>query len=100
MKRISATTVTGATITTSSSLSSSNALNTPQSILFQCKRVFQTLTIMSINELVHTADLLLAPVRHGVAKPTTIFNLSSSHTDLLQGLEEVFNIDSEYLNCI
>jgi E3 ubiquitin-protein ligase EDD1 len=99
IKRISATTVTGATITTSSNLSSSSSsttLNGPQSILFQCKRIFQTLTLISINALVHTADLLLAPVRHGIAKPTAMFNLLSSHTDILQGLEEVFNIDSEY----
>jgi E3 ubiquitin-protein ligase EDD1 len=98
IKRISATTVTGATITTSSNLSSSSSttLNGPQSILFQCKRIFQTLTIISINALVHIADLLLAPVRHGIAKPTVMFNLLSSHTDILQGLEEVFNIDSEY----
>jgi E3 ubiquitin-protein ligase EDD1 len=100
IKRISATTVTGATITTSSNLSSSSSssttLNGPQSILFQCKRIFQNLTLISINALVHTADLLLAPVRHGIAKPTAMFNLLSSHTDILQGLEEVFNIDSEY----
>ena len=97
IKRISATTVTGATITTSSNLSSSlTTLNGPQSILFQCKRIFQNLTLISINALVHTADLLLAPVRHGIAKPTAMFNLLSSHTDILQGLEEVFNIDSEY----
>ena len=97
IKRISATTVTGATITTSSNVSSSlNTLNGPQSILFQCKRIFQNLTLISINALVHTADLLLAPVRHGIAKPSALFNLLSSHTDILQGLEEVFNIDSEY----
>jgi E3 ubiquitin-protein ligase EDD1 len=96
MKRISATTVTGATITTSSNLSSSATLNIPQSILFQCKRIFQSLTIISIEALVYVADSLLAPVRHGIAKPTAMFNLSSSHTDILQGLEEVFNIDSEY----
>ena len=53
------------------------------------------LTLISINALVHTADLLLAPVRHGIAKPAAMFSLLSSHTDILQGLEEVFNIDSE-----
>jgi E3 ubiquitin-protein ligase EDD1 len=96
IKRISATTVTGATITSSSNLSSSNTLNGPQAILYQCKRIFQTLTIISIDALVHMADLLLAPVRHGIAKPTAMFTLLSNHTDILQGLEEVFNIDSEY----
>jgi E3 ubiquitin-protein ligase EDD1 len=71
-------------------------LNGPQAILYQCKRIFQTLTIISIDALVHMADLLLAPVRHGIAKPTAMFTLLSNHTDILQGLEEVFNIDSEY----
>ena len=109
IKRISATTVTGATITTSSNLPTSSSsssslssstvigsLNGPQSILFQCKRIFQTLTMISIDALVRMADLLLAPVRHGIAKPTMMFNLLSTHTDILQGLDEVFNIDSEY----
>ena len=96
IKRISATTVTGATITTSSNLSSSASLNGPQIILHQCKRIFQVLTMISIDALAQMADLLLAPVRHGIAKPSAMFNLLSNHTDILQGLEEVFNVDSEY----
>jgi E3 ubiquitin-protein ligase EDD1 len=79
---------------TNSNLTST--LTGPQSILFQCKRIFQSLTIISIHALVHMADLLISPVRHGIAKPTAMFNLLSTHTDILQGLEEVFNIDSEY----
>jgi E3 ubiquitin-protein ligase EDD1 len=74
----------------------SSILTGPQSILCQCKRIFQSFTTISINALVHMADLLLAPVRYGITKPTTMFNLLSTHTDILQGLEEVFNIDSEY----
>jgi E3 ubiquitin-protein ligase EDD1 len=81
--------------TTNTNLSSTT-LTGPQLILFQCKRIFQTLTIISIDVLVHMSDLLLAPVRHGIAKPTAMFNLLSTHTDILQSLEEVFNIDSEY----
>jgi hypothetical protein len=93
IKRISATTVIGATITTNSNLSSSsNTLNGPQSILFQCKRIFQTLTLISINALVHTADLLIAPVRDDIAKPIAMFNLLSSHKHILQDLEELFII--------
>jgi E3 ubiquitin-protein ligase EDD1 len=42
------------------------------------------------------ADLLLAPVRHGIAKPIAMFNLLSTHTDILQSLDEIFNINSEY----
>ena len=74
----------------------STTANICQSILSQCKRVFQTLTTISIHALIHTADLLLAPVRHGVTKPTVMFSSLSSHNDILQSLDEVFNIDSEY----
>jgi E3 ubiquitin-protein ligase EDD1 len=74
----------------------SSTLTGPQLILFQCKRIFQTLTIISIDALVHMADLLLAPVRHGIAKPIAMFNLLSTHTDILQSLDEIFNINSEY----
>jgi E3 ubiquitin-protein ligase EDD1 len=74
----------------------SSTLTGLQAILFQCKRIFQTLTIISIDALVNMADVLLAPVRHGMAKPTALFNLLSTHTDILQSLEEIFNIDSEY----
>ena len=81
-------------ITTTSNVPSS--LTGPQSVLFQCKRIFQTFTIISIDALAHMADLLLAPVRHGVAKPIAMFNLLSTHTDVLQSLDEIFNIDSEY----
>lgn len=80
--------------TTSSS--SSVSLTGPQLILHQCKRIFQSLTHISVQELVHMADSLISPVRHGIAKPTSMFNLLSTHTDVLQSLEEVFNIDSEY----
>ncbi|CAF1093479.1 unnamed protein product [Adineta steineri] len=85
--------------TTNSSLSSSSSssiLNGPQLILYQCKRIFQTLTNISIEALVHMADLLFAPVRHGIAKPIAMFSLLSTHTDILQSLEEIFNIDSEH----
>ncbi|CAF4779557.1 unnamed protein product, partial [Rotaria magnacalcarata] len=29
-------------------------------------------------------------------KPIAMFNLLSTHTDILQSLDEIFNIDSEY----
>ena len=81
----------------SSSLTTKSSTSTIcQSILSQCRRVFQTFTIISIDALVHVADLLLAPVRHGISKPTALFNSPSSHNDILQSLDEVFNIDSEY----
>lgn len=78
------------------SSSSSNIVHGPQSILVQCKRIFQALIPISIEALVHMADLLMAPVRHGIARPMPMFNLLSTHTDILQSLDEVFNVDSEY----
>ena len=82
--------------TSNLSSSSSSVVNGPQSIVVQCKRIFQALIPISIEALVHMADLLLAPVRHGIARPMPMFNLLSTHTDILQSLDEVFNIDSEY----
>ena len=82
--------------TSNLSSSSSNIVNGPQSILVQCKRIFQALIPISIEALVHMADLLMAPVRHGIARPMPMFNLLSTHTDILQSLDEVFNVDSEY----
>ncbi|CAM4857437.1 unnamed protein product [Rotaria socialis] len=81
---------------TNTNLSSSSILSGSQTILLQCKRVFQTLTLISVHALAHTADLLISPVRHGIVKPIAMFNLLSTHTDILQSLDEIFNIDSEY----
>ncbi|CAF3003132.1 unnamed protein product [Rotaria sp. Silwood2] len=81
---------------TNTNLSSSSTYTISQSIILQCKRIFQTLTIISVHSLIQMADLLLSPVRHGIAKPIAMFNLLSTHTDILQSLDEVFNIDSEY----
>ncbi|CAF0980840.1 unnamed protein product [Rotaria sp. Silwood1] len=93
------TTTTNSTIKrtiTNTNLSSSSTLTISQLILVQCKRVFQTLTLISVHALVQMSDLLLSPVRHGITKPIAIFNLLSTQTDILQSLDDIFNIDSEY----
>lgn len=51
--------------------------------LSKCKRVFQSLSKLSIEELCETADSLIAPVRLGVARPTAPFSLATSPNDIL-----------------
>lgn len=46
-----------------------------------CRRVFQTLIKISIEELIETADALIAPVRMGVVRPTAPFSISSLSSD-------------------
>lgn len=47
-----------------------------------CRRVFQTLMKISIEELIETADALIAPVRMGVVRPTAPFAMTSSSGDV------------------
>ncbi|KAJ8980295.1 hypothetical protein NQ317_005215 [Molorchus minor] len=61
--------------------------------LSKCKRVFQALSKLSIEELCETADSLIAPVRLGVARPTAPFSLATSPSDILNGSEELFLVD-------
>ena len=56
----------------------------------RCKRVFQALITIALEELCETANALLAPVRFGVARPTAPFNLSSG--DMI-AVEELFSIE-------
>lgn len=65
-------------------------LNQPQT---KCKRVFQSLINIAIEELCETADALIAPVRMGIARPTAPFSLVSTTADAIQGSEELFSID-------
>lgn len=50
----------------------------------KCKRVFQALINIAIEELCETADALIAPVRMGIARPTAPFSLISSNVDAIQ----------------
>jgi len=56
----------------------------------RCKRVFQALITIALEELCETANALLAPVRFGVARPTAPFNLSSG--DMI-AVEELFSVE-------
>merc|ERR1719334_1486263 len=60
--------------------------------LARCKRVFQALINLSIEELCETGNALLAPVRLGVARPTAPFSLSGLGGDS-SAMDELFNVD-------
>ena len=59
--------------------------------LQRCKRVFQALINISVEELCETANALLAPVRFGLARPTAPFNLTSNSD--LTSVEELFAVE-------
>ncbi|CAG9865425.1 unnamed protein product [Phyllotreta striolata] len=61
--------------------------------LGKCKKVFQSLSKISIEELCETAESLIAPVRLGVARPTAPFSLATSPNEILNGSEELFLVD-------
>ncbi|KAK9872968.1 hypothetical protein WA026_020316 [Henosepilachna vigintioctopunctata] len=69
------------------------SLNTQNQPLSKCRRVFQSLMKLSIEELCETADSLIAPVRLGVARPTAPFSLATSASDILNGSQELFLVD-------
>ena len=52
--------------------------------LVKCKRVFQALINIAIEELCETADALIAPVRMGVARPTALFSLVNANVEAIQ----------------
>ena len=57
----------------------------------KCKRVFQGLINIAVEELCESANALLAPVRLGVARPTAPFNLSTTSSDL--SVEDLFSVE-------
>lgn len=59
------------------------ALSNQNQPLIKCKRIFQSLSKLAIEELCETADSLIAPVRLGVARPTAPFSLATSPSDVL-----------------
>lgn len=61
--------------------------------LMKCKRVFQALINLAIEELCEAADALIVPVRLGVARPTVPFPLVTSNADAVHGSEELFSVD-------
>ncbi|XP_022901003.2 E3 ubiquitin-protein ligase hyd isoform X2 [Onthophagus taurus] len=68
----------------------SNSPNTP---IGKCRKVFRSLVTIAIQELCETADSLIAPVRHGVAKPTAPFSLATAIADIVTSSEELFLVD-------
>ncbi|XP_071872949.1 E3 ubiquitin-protein ligase hyd isoform X2 [Bombus fervidus] len=69
--------------------------NTSQALqpLMKCRKVFQALIKLAVEELCETADSLIAPVRLGVARPTAPFTLTSSAMEVINGSEELFSIE-------
>ncbi|XP_076437649.1 E3 ubiquitin-protein ligase UBR5-like [Babylonia areolata] len=74
--------------------------------IVKCRRAFQALVPIAIEELCQTATSLIIPVRLGVARPTAPFSLVTAHVEAMQiatagsrlnsyikGSEEVFAID-------
>lgn len=59
----------------------------------KCRRIFQALIKLAVEELCETADSLIAPVRLGVARPTAPFTLTSSAIEVINGSEELFSIE-------
>jgi E3 ubiquitin-protein ligase EDD1 len=59
----------------------------------KCRRIFQALIKLAVEELCETADSLIAPVRLGVARPTAPFSLTSSAIEVINGSEELFSIE-------
>jgi len=60
--------------------------------LQRCKRVFQALVDVAVEELCETANALLAPVRYGVARPSAAFAaISTSSTAEMMAIEELFS---------
>ena len=58
--------------------------------LHKCRRVFQALLPIAIQELCEIADSLIAPVKLGVARPTAPFTYSTSLNDAISGSEQLF----------
>nr|XP_006821041.1 PREDICTED: LOW QUALITY PROTEIN: E3 ubiquitin-protein ligase UBR5-like [Saccoglossus kowalevskii] len=61
--------------------------------LVRCKRVFQALINLAVEELCEIADSMILPVRMGVARPTAPFSLVNSHVDAVHGSEELFSAE-------
>ena len=66
--------------------------NTAQPLM-KCKRAFQALISLAIEELCEAADALIVPVRLGVARPTVPFPLVTTNADAIHGSDELFSVD-------
>ncbi|KAI1289573.1 E3 ubiquitin-protein ligase UBR5 [Halotydeus destructor] len=77
----------------SSPMSSSNwkKANAPQ--LQKCRRVFQALLPIAMEELCEIADSLISPVRFGVVRPTASFSLMNTINEAVNNSEDLFSAD-------
>ena len=66
--------------------------NTAQPLM-KCKRAFQALISLAIEELCEAADALIVPVRLGVARPTVPFPLVTTNADAIHGSDELLSVD-------
>ncbi|KAG1657525.1 E3 ubiquitin-protein ligase UBR5 [Nymphon striatum] len=66
------------------------SVNNASQPIVKCKKVFQSLIHVAIEELCEIADSLIAPVRLGVARPTAPWALVNNTVDAVHGSEELF----------
>ncbi|KAL3072374.1 hypothetical protein niasHT_033592 [Heterodera trifolii] len=52
--------------------------------VLKCRRVFQTLLTYSLHELIGLADTLVAPLRHGIVKPTNAMIANEDAIELIR----------------
>ncbi|CAK8697546.1 unnamed protein product [Clavelina lepadiformis] len=62
-----------------------------QPAVSKCRRVFMALITLSVEELCELAESLIAPVRMGVARPTTPYMLGATNADVINGSTATFS---------
>ncbi|CAL8144298.1 unnamed protein product [Orchesella dallaii] len=67
--------------------------NTIPTVIDHCRRVFQSLVTLSVEELCEMANSQIAPVQLGVARPTASFPLLPSTSEATAGSEELFSVE-------
>lgn len=67
--------------------------STTPTVIEHCRRVFQSLVTLAVEELCEMANSQIAPVQMGVARPTASFPLLPSSTDATAGSEELFSVE-------
>ncbi|KAK6633415.1 hypothetical protein RUM44_004018 [Polyplax serrata] len=73
--------------------SKKRGLNSHNQHLLKCRRAFQALIKIAIEEVCEIADSLITPVRLGVVRPTAPFTLASSTLEAINGSEELFSVE-------
>jgi len=66
------------------------SVSSSSSGVVKCKRVFQSVLHIAVEELCNAANALVTPITLGVAKPTPSFNLLSNNAvDVSYGVSSV-----------